>query len=467
MLLVLVLLYILITTTIITSSFIKYKRGTNKNILNDVREHINLELPLREKNIIKKINGFYGLIGPNIPIDSNINSLFELFTGNGVIQGVFFNKGNLTFVKHLIKTEKILYEEKNGKIPTNFILTMFFLLLNKIKLFPNVMGMANTAILNVKNKNYALFERDHPYSIDINLKSSTIKTIEKRYIERVEHFSGHSKTTSNGNIETIDYKVCKKNVNYYLLNKDFSVIEDIEFKFNYIPIIHDFYSDQNYLTMIDSPLTHKLENIFRKKLPINLNCNKDTFIYVYNKKTTVCEKYICEKGFYVFHYAYIKHKQDTIEIYASQYDEFDFTSVNIKGNYRMININKKTKKVSIQKNPEIEKYNLDFPILFKDKVISRNYDNRRINGFVITKDLKIEKSLMYEKKHICGEHSVIYIEKIPYLIFFNIEFSEEPKNYNNFLSLVNLNNYDIIDIKLEYKLNLGFHSVFIENSLGN
>ena len=463
MLLLLFLLNCLLFQT--NSAFMSKSKITSK--YSDVNEKIILDLPVKQEKIIKKLNGFYGLIGPNIAIDSNINSLFELFTGNGVIQGVFFNKGKLTFVKHLIKTEKILYEEKNGKIPTHFILTMFFLLLNKIKLFPNVMGMANTAILNVKNKNYALFERDHPYSIDINLKSNTIKTIEKRYIERVEHFSGHSKTTNNGNIETIDYKVCKKNVNYYLLNKDFSVIDEIEFKFNYIPIIHDFYSDQNYLTMIDSPLTHKLENIFRKKLPINLNCNKDTFIYVYNKKTTVCEKYICEKGFYVFHYAYIKYKQDTIEIYASQYDEFDFTSVNIKGNYRMININKKTKKVSIQKNPEIEKYNLDFPILFKDKVISRNYDNRRINGFVITKDLKIEKSLMYGKKHICGEHSVIYIEKTPYLIFFNIEFSEEPKNYNNFLSLVNLNNYDIIDIKLEYKLNLGFHSVFIENSLGN
>ena len=97
-------------------------------------------------------------------MNSDIDSLYQLFTSDGIIQGVFFNNGDLTFVKHLIKTEKILYEEKNGIIPTkNFLLTIFLLLLNKIKLFPNVMGMANTAILNVNNNNYALFERDLPY----------------------------------------------------------------------------------------------------------------------------------------------------------------------------------------------------------------------------------------------------------------------------------------------------------------
>jgi hypothetical protein len=462
----LVLLYILITSKI-TSSFIKYKTGINKNILYDVREHINLELPLREKNIIKKINGFYGLIGPNIDMDSNIDSLFELFTGDGIIQGMFFNKGNLTFVKHLIKTEKVLFEEKVGRIPNNFILTMFFLLLNKIKLFPNIMGMANTAILNVKNKNYALFERDYPYLINVDLEKKEVSTVKKVHIGAFQHFSGHSKTTSNGNIETIDYKVCNKNVNYYLLNNDFSVTNSFKIKFNYVPIIHDFCSNDDLLIITDAPLMYKIENIFTKKVPIMLDCTKETFIHVYDKRKKSIKKYAYEKGFYILHYAYLKDKKETIEIYASHYNEFDFTNVNIKGNYRMIEINKFTKKVSLHTNSELEKYNLDFPILFQDKVISRNYENRRINGFVITKDLQFYKELFYENKHICGEPSVMYIEKIPYLIFFNIEFSEEPKNYNNFLSLVNLNNYDIIDIKLGTNLNLGFHSVFIENSLGN
>jgi carotenoid cleavage dioxygenase-like enzyme len=48
-------------------------------------------------------------------MDNNLDNLYDLFTGDGVIQGVFFEKGELTFVKHFVRTEKLEYEEKNGK----------------------------------------------------------------------------------------------------------------------------------------------------------------------------------------------------------------------------------------------------------------------------------------------------------------------------------------------------------------
>jgi len=456
----LVLLYILITCNL-SHSFIN-----NKIFFNDVKENINIALlSLKDKTIVEKINGFYGLIGPNVNMKNNIDNLYELFTGDGIIQGIFFDKGKLTFIKHLIKTEKVLYEEKHGKIPTNYIFTMILLLLNKIKLFPNVMGMANTAILNTKNQNYALYERDYPYLININFKEHFVETIKKMYIDGFQHFSGHSKITNTGNIETIDYTIYNNLVNYYLLNNEFNIIDNIGIKFNYIPIVHDFYSNDDYLFLIDSPLMYNLSYIFEKKIPINLNPKKETFIHIYNKNNKNTIKYIYEKGFYILHYAYIKDKKDTFEIYASHYDEFDFSNINIKGNYRMIEINKKTQNVRIYKNEKLEKYNLDFPILFEDKVISRHFDNRRIKGFVITKGLKIHKELFYKNKYICGEHTVIYIDKIPYLLFLNIEVKKETNTTNNFLSLVNLKNYNIIDIKINSNLNLGFHSIFIQNSL--
>lgn len=463
MLLLLLFLCLLFYTNyaFINFNFISKIRSSHNNI----NEPIILDLPIKQQKIVTKINGFYGLIGPNIDMNNNIDTLFELFTGDGVIQGVFFNNGNLTFVKHLIKTEKILLEEKIGKIPNHYILKMFLIFLNKMKMFPNTMGMANTAILNIKNQNYALFERDNPYLIDINFKNRNVDTSKKIYIDNIEHFSGHSKITTNGNIETIDYKIYNNLVNYYLLNSEFNTINNIGIKFKYIPIVHDFYSNDNLLVITDSPLIYKIENIFTKKVPIYLDYNKETFLYIYNKKQDTIKKYVYEKGFYIFHYAYIEDKEETIEIYASQYDEFDFTDVNIKGNYRMIEINKTTQNVRIHKDEKLEKYNLDFPILFEDKVISRHFDNRRIKGFVITKGLKIHKELFYKNKHICGEHTIIYIDKIPYLLFLNIEVKKETNTTNNFLSLVNLKNYNIIDIKINNNLNLGFHSIFIQNSL--
>ena len=41
---------------------------------------------------IHNINGFYGMVGPNINI-TNIDdfTLYDVFTGDGIIHGVFFN----------------------------------------------------------------------------------------------------------------------------------------------------------------------------------------------------------------------------------------------------------------------------------------------------------------------------------------------------------------------------------------
>jgi hypothetical protein len=447
--------------------------------VNNINENLNLDLTFKQKKVINQLNGFYGLIGPNINMENSVDSLYDLFIGDGVIQGVFFDNGNLTYVKHLIKTEKVLYEEKFGILPkNNNLLTIFFLMLNKMKLFPNVMGMANTAILNVKknvkknvkndnictSNNYALFERDYPYLLDIDFKNKDVKTIKKVNINSLSHFSGHSKITNNGNIETIDYQIVNNIVKYVLLDDKFNKVSGFEFKFKYLPVIHDFFSNDDSLILIDSPILIDFRQDIQNKMPLFLDNNKNTYIYVYDKKSKSYQTYSCENGFYTFHYADVKNKKDTIEIYISMYDELNFTNVNIKGKYRMIEINKNTNQISIQKNNEIEKYNLDFPICFDDKVILRNYENRRINGFIITKNLSIYKKILFENKNICGEHNVIYINKTPYLIFFNVEEDKVKKTNKNLLTLINLNNYELIDIEIQNKLNLGFHSIFLHNS---
>jgi hypothetical protein len=127
----------------------------------------------------------------------------------------------------------------------------------------------------------------------------------------------------------------------------------------------------------------------------------------------------------------------------------------------MIEINKNTKDVIIHKNTQLECYNLDFPICFNDKVILRLIENRKINGFIITKGLKIIKKIIFDNKNICGEHNILYIKKTPYLIFFNVEENKNNKPIKNLLTLINLNNYEVIDIEIQNKLTLGFHSIFL------
>ena len=77
-----------------------------------INQKLIYKLPPYKQNIVNKINGFYGLIGPDVNM-STVNNLFDLFIGDGNIQGVFFDKGNITMIKHFVRTDKLLYEERN------------------------------------------------------------------------------------------------------------------------------------------------------------------------------------------------------------------------------------------------------------------------------------------------------------------------------------------------------------------
>ena len=396
-------------------------------------------------NIIKKINGFYGLIGSNVIVKNN-TSMYDLFMGDGVIQGVFFNNGELTFTKYVVKTEKILFEEKYGVLPKNSLTMFFYFFMNKILKIgwvPNMGGLANTALLKINNGIYALHEMDYPYLIDIDFKNNRINTLGKKMINNLEHFSAHSKYNENScNIESIEYKMDKNIVSFYELDRNFNLKYTVDFKFKNIPLVHDFYSNNDNLFLIDSPLEIDYDKVWVKKMPLKLNKDKNTHIYVYNKNTKKKDSYICEDGFFLFHYGKISENDDYIKIFAPLYEKFDFSDLNIIGKYRMILINKKTRYVSIIKNMELEKYNLDFPVKYYDNfgdenIILSNKDERgEGNGFIVCKDLKIIKKFIFQGRNIKGEHSLIKIDNINYLLFFS-EY-EEGSIRKNFISILNL-----------------------------
>ena len=65
----------------------------------------NKNLEIETKEILQQMNGFYGLIGPDLE-RKNTKSLIDLFMGNGIIQGIFIENGEITFVKNEINTDK-------------------------------------------------------------------------------------------------------------------------------------------------------------------------------------------------------------------------------------------------------------------------------------------------------------------------------------------------------------------------
>jgi carotenoid cleavage dioxygenase-like enzyme len=246
----------------------------------EINQKINYNIQENEQRVVNKIDGFYGMIGPDINI-TTINSLYDLFTGDGNIQGVFFNGGNLTFVKHFIKTDKVKFEEKYGKISKDLFSTIFMMIMNKMKLFPNIMGVANTALLNINKNVYALFERDLPYSICVHFENNTIGMDKKVELDNILYISGHSKyDTKEQTVHTIEYHVSTQQVNYYSLFDDFKIKNKKTIHTKYLPIVHDFAMFNSSILITDSPFIINMSDL--KKIPIHLDSNKPTFIHVIN-----------------------------------------------------------------------------------------------------------------------------------------------------------------------------------------
>jgi len=454
-----ILFILLLQTAFIDTFFIKIPFGPRFKIKDrELTKKLEYKFIESEQNILKKMNGFYGMIGPDIDIHS-VSTIFDLFTGDGLIHGVFFDNGELTFIKYFIRTDKLRYEQKNGKIPKNKILRTLFEVLSTMKLFPKILGVSNTALMHFDNNTYSLYERDLPYKLDINFKNKNIKTIERKSIKNIQQFSAHSKTNGT-TIETIDCDILRNEVNYFELDKNFETIKTRTIATKYIPIVHDFWSSPNKIIFIDSPLIIDFKNFLNRPMSVKLDETKDTVINILDKTTMKIERYNINKSFYVFHFANSKENDTHIEIYASLYEKIDFNELNITGKYRKMIINKDTKLVTIEKNPELEELNIEFPISYGNRTIFKSIENRINNGFVICEGIELIKKIELVDKFICGEPAIKKVDDSYYLIAF---YYSIYNNKDTRLFIMNLDTYSFIDIPIKEEIGLGFHSIFIPN----
>lgn len=448
-------------------AFLRWRAGSPLSIKNvEIKKKINVDyLPTKDIETIHQIQGLFGVIGPDINI-LTVDSLYNLFAGNGIIQAVFFDRGELTFVKHHVKTDKLAYEQVLGKLAIRNKLTDLILYsLNKAGLFPNVFGSANTAVVRANNKYYALFERDLPYELGIDFQEKAIYSVGKKKIWGIETFSAHPTIRENSGdavtIETLEYSIMRKTVKFHTLDENLVLQKTIQTDMKYLPIVHDFVSTRYNYIVLDAPLAMKFSELPRKPMPVSLAKNQPTFFRVVNKFTGRARTFQALESFYIFHYAQIKEDEDRIMIWAPVYDKIDFSSLYIKGKYRCLVLDKHNGHVSLNKNEELENLNLDFPIRFEDKILLRRIQNNVCDGFVICRDLEIIRVIHLEDKFVCGEPGIIYVKDVPYLVFFSFKLSMPS---TGILTLLNLHNYRIVDIPLGEPVRFGFHSFFTKET---
>jgi carotenoid cleavage dioxygenase-like enzyme len=447
-------LFIINLTSI--NSFIKLNFGKKFKISEkEISNNINYKISLENQQILKKISGFYGLIGPDASKEMS-NDIFRLFNQNGVIQGVFINNGSIKYVRYYIKTDKLKYEEENGKIPTNVFTIILFEFLKNINLLPNLFGLANTALINISDRLFALNERDKPYELNIDFKNEIINTKKKIKIPLFKNFLAHSKNYKDF-IETIDYSAIIPEITYYKMKDDFSKIKKIKIKTKYISMIHDFISLNNTLIIADVPMMLNLNFNDKPYSPLKFNfCKKSQFILI-NKTTGDKKYYTTNYPFFIFHYGHSFETESEIISYACIYDDFNF--VNPKNNtarFRKIIFDKNSSKLRIEKNKILEKYNVEFPIIKNDITILMNIENMKVSSLLVVKDFKLKKIIKLDKT-LYGEPSIIDIKGILYIICFTYDSNK------NYMTVININSGNNFSIEIPYDMTLGFHSSFINN----
>jgi hypothetical protein len=428
----------------------KPKINLDKQIALDISQ-----LPLNKQNSLNKITGFFGMLGPDIKT-TKVKTLFDLFTGDGIINGVFFNNGKLTYVKHLIKTEKLQHESKYGFISNNPILMLIKMFLHNHNMIPNPMGVANTAFMKTSNRVFALFERDLPYELYLDYDKDSIKTLGKIKTPLIKHFSGHTRF-QNDRIKTLAYKVVENRVEYREFTDEFILKRSLNFQTNYLPIVHDFITtESNTLLFTDAPFkfSGSMTNpvIFVKSQNATFHIEKRNMRY----------KIETNESFYIFHYGQVKENTTSIEFYAAAYENIDFSKIDICGKYRRFHVCLKTGKVEINRNPDLEQYNLDFPVNYGKYTILRSLDmkNRRINGFVMCDGLEICDRVFFEDLSFCGEPALVNSEiGQKYLTAFAYR---KGKSFLITIPLLEtgLFDKDIIEIPVDETIGIGFHSSF-------
>jgi hypothetical protein len=153
------------------------------------------------------------------------------------------------------------------------------------------------------------------------------------------------------------------------------------------------------------------------------------------------------------------------------YDDIDFDSINIKGKYRKLIIDRYNKEAYVCNNLKTENYNLDFPVIDTlGNVILRNIEKRKINGFVKTDDdMVITKKWMFDDIFFCGEPiSVKLNHKNGLIAFGNMENFHILKNNTNIqndspggIVLLNMEDGTVIKYLVDSQLPMGFHTVSI------
>ena len=424
------------------------------------------------------------------------NTSYSWFDGDGMIHGVYFEKGQITYQNKWIQTKRLNVEDRIGKkvylylaefIDKNGLFKfMIYSLKRYLHIIPGVKGTANTALLETNNRFFALHEGDLPYELEIKTNPFNIST--KGIVDIPDTFSTTAHPIKDDKRDQL-YMCSYNNYNFKdgkfifnVFNKDLVKIQDKNISLLNNGIVHSTSFTGNKLIIPDMPMKFNPLRIFTNRLPLYFDKHNGVtrFGILDVDDPTNIEWYHFDENFYVFHFSDSYETPDEYIIYACvirniNIEAFIFFEKNDptnKGNglIRKIRLNKKTKRGTVIRNKQIEDmdvdfcYNTDFPITSKlntKDIYCCIFDSNKasISGYlkINTDDFRISKPaifLLENNTYGTAEPQTVVIENKEYLL----GYLEKDSKY--FISLIDVLNQSIESIEIPARIPPGFHSMF-------
>nr|WQF66836.1 carotenoid cleavage dioxygenase CCD4.3 [Verbascum giganteum] len=242
-----------------------------------------------EGSLPRSLNGVYIRNGPNPQFMPR--GPHHLFDGDGMLHAVTISDGKATFCSRFVKTQKYTVErEVGGPIFLN-VFSAFngvFASLARVSVALGRIlageydpsrgsGRANTNLVLIGGKLFALEESDLPYEVKIT-SSGDIVTLGRHepFGENFMTMTAHPKVDmETGEAFAFRYSFIPPFLTYFRIDsKGIKQPEIAIFSLKQASLIHDFAISENYVIFNDTQIVFRMKDILRGKVPLNVDSSK-------------------------------------------------------------------------------------------------------------------------------------------------------------------------------------------------
>lgn len=483
------------------------KRGMKNYYLQGVFRPVDSEVHLcidHNHTLFNYLEGsVFCQIGSNPKHIGTRDAGYHWFDGDGMVHAAFFEKHRIHYTNHWIQTKRLRAEKKWGqKMYLYFgelhgfhgmMQILKWSIIQYFALIPGQKGTANTALIEWKNRLYALHEGDMPYEIALDKDGHEVYTYDQWTLPHIKSVTAHPKIDLRRNrLYFYGYNNYDFQQGIFFNNEfdaDMNLIRRTNHTLLNNGMIHDIAQTKNHLIIPDLPLKYDVNQIMKDKLPLVFDKKGITRFGVIPKDNPEKIDWYTLEGdnMFIFHFCNARETRSGFQTYACTMDFLDMmdfvhlenSEFKIRGNLRLQKLvfYKNEKRVKIEKNQFIEKdmtsiypefpkeYNLDFPLLSMNKcyIYCSVFDAKsgRIVGFIKVDTLNFSrtkpKAFILRDRFINSEPQVVQIYQKEYLLAFTYGNNETN---DTCLSLINVDDQTIEQIAIPTRIPPGFHSFF-------